>query len=39
MAVLKDAGVAPAAAIAGSPAAAANDAGKPVALKLELAAK
>jgi uncharacterized protein involved in outer membrane biogenesis len=39
MAVLKDAGVAPAAATAGSPAAAANDAGKPVALKLELAAK
>lgn len=39
MAVLKDAGVAPAAATAGSPAAAANDAGKPVSLKLELAAK
>ncbi|WP_373991335.1 DUF748 domain-containing protein [Duganella sp. BuS-21] len=39
MVVLKEAGTAPGAATAGSPAAADNDAGKPVALKLELSAK
>ncbi|MHA4870528.1 DUF748 domain-containing protein [Duganella sp. PWIR1] len=39
MAVLKEAGVAPGAATAASPATADSDAGKPVGLKLELSAK